>query len=151
MFSKKSARRLPSGPWDSEPDHEQWRCDITGYHCEVTRHRVFGNWCGYVHLEPGHPYYGEPVCSELLMNIDVHGGITYAISGQTILRKLTFQPPVWVLGFDCAGWGDLIPFFGNDPINDQTSYKDLGFVKFETRRLAYQLMLIERGKYNELC
>jgi hypothetical protein len=43
------------GPWDSEPDHEEW-VTAAGYRGYLKRNHI-GSWCGYVILSPGHPFH----------------------------------------------------------------------------------------------
>lgn len=48
----------PSGPWDDEPDRVEWRDEATGLPCLALRNDMFGSWCGYVAVPPGHPVHG---------------------------------------------------------------------------------------------
>lgn len=48
------------GPWDDEPDEEDWVDDYTGYRCAIVRNtRVTGTLCGYVGIPPEHPLHGK--------------------------------------------------------------------------------------------
>jgi hypothetical protein len=48
----------PPGPWDGEPDRDEWTDAATGYACCIRRHELFGHLCGYVRLDAGHPLHG---------------------------------------------------------------------------------------------
>lgn len=78
--------------------------------------------------------------TDIVLLIDVHGGLTYAENGIAELKGL------WVFGFDCAHAGDLTPdtalrygMFANDV------YRDFPYVKGETESLARQLAAIATG------
>jgi hypothetical protein len=45
------------GPWLQEPDKAQWVDLSSDLPCLAVRQWTFGNWCGYVGIRPGHPYY----------------------------------------------------------------------------------------------
>lgn len=64
-------------------------------------HNDIGYRCGYVKVDPGHPWHGkdsDDICC------DVHGGITYA-EADTPCDK-DGPDNGWWLGFDCAHAGD---------------------------------------------
>ena len=105
------------GPWDGEPDREEWR--YRGLPCLIVRNHM-GAWCGYVAVPPGHPWHGR---SYEAVDAACHGGLTFAsacaerpkaqfIIGNTICHAPREGEPadVWWLGFDCAHSEDLIPF-----------------------------------------
>ncbi len=62
------------GPWDDEPDRLEWH--HRGMPCLMLRNWC-GVWCGYVAVNPDHPYYGQAY-SEMDGDIEVHGGLTYS-------------------------------------------------------------------------
>lgn len=74
---------------------------------------------------------------EIVLLVDVHGGLTYSQQGDADLEGL------WVFGFDCAHAGDLCPVtadrFGS--CGDET-YRDFAYVKSETESMARQLAAI---------
>lgn len=137
-----AGRLVPPGPWDDELDHEEFRAD--GLPCILHRGSL-GAWCGYVGLPPGHPWHGKPY-EDIKPHPDIHGGLTY---GHECFEPICHVPEpgesdafYWV-GFDCAHLGDVIPCmlaFGNLSVSnswrDFESYKTVGFVRFETQRLA---------------
>lgn len=142
------------GPWQGEPDKEQWADEGTGYACLIKRNRV-GALCGYVGVPEGHPWHGSgysPGCSDegeltpalkLLDGVEVHGGLTYADScqegpeGETICHvPAPGEPePLWWLGFDCAHARDLCPAYESMRVIGDT-YRTVAYVKTECARLA---------------
>jgi hypothetical protein len=145
-----------AGPWDDEPDREEWRSH--GLPCLVKR-GPSGAWCGYVGVPPGHPWHGTSYnealcghegCYEHHIEVNVHGGLTYAApcdgdEGEGICHVPQEGEPadVWWLGFDCAHSGDLSP--KHDGLTSKWAtqfdyvYRDLAYVKGETARLAEQI------------
>lgn len=84
------------GPWDGEPDKRQWIDPETDLDCLMVRNRM-GNWCGYVGVPEGHPWFGieysqsiNPDCPKCAdpddwcydcrpeAKIEVHGGLTFS-------------------------------------------------------------------------
>ena len=145
-----SRKRWARGPWDNEQtDREEF--EHLGLSCIVQRGGS-GAWCGYVGISPGHrlhgmgysgtydaagEYTGSPVA-----DLNIHGGITYAdkCSGSVCHIPKPGQPEdVWWLGFDCAHYRDLTPTNG-DYTGWDGIYRDIEWVKEETRRLAEQLV-----------
>jgi len=45
------------GPWDNEPDQEQW--EHNGLQCAILRVTHSGHLCGYVGIGPDHPWHGK--------------------------------------------------------------------------------------------
>lgn len=102
----------PPGPWHDEgADREDWV--HLGYPCFVRRHDEHGNWCGYVAVAHGHPYYGFHYESPEVQSILVHRGMTYsaACSGHICHVPQPGEPDdVWWFGFDCGhGAVDMLP------------------------------------------
>lgn len=95
-----------------------------------------GTWCGYVEVPERHPLHGadlyEGNCVDDLMNLEVHGGVTFAgeING------------AYYIGFDCAHAGDYVPAYGFFGYGSKT-YRDEDYVRKETERLAYQIKEFE--------
>jgi hypothetical protein len=83
---------LPDRPWETEPDHKEWREPTTKYKCEVMRNSLTLTLCGYVTVPKKHHYYGLGY-NDVMAN--VHGGLTFSNAGR--------------FGFDCAHAGDLCP------------------------------------------
>lgn len=127
-------------PWELEPDHLKF--EASGYPAEIKRTPALGTLCGYVAVAPGHPAYGLHYYDALL-DIDVHGGLTYSMFEEDAL---------WHLGFDCAHHSDYMPLFNIFPINSPypcpygNTYRDMAFVRGEVERLASQLRAMERSR-----
>lgn len=142
----------PRGEWDEEPDKMQWQDEETGYPCLIHRNRC-GALCGYVGVNPGHPYYekGYDVPNEV---VDVHGSLTYAAFCQNVTCEETGichvveegeEERVWWLGFDCNHCWDFapgMPLPSHIPRTDET-YKNVAFVQAECRALAKKLREVE--------
>ena len=144
----------PSGEWDGEPDKVQWQDAATGLPCLAVRNRRRGNWCGYVGVTEGHPFYEKDY--ENGASADVHGGITFGDFCQPtedesigICHVPAAGDPdrVWWLGFDCAHAWDYSPDDkkradeegGIWAISHDSHYRTLGYVKSECANLARQL------------
>lgn len=142
----------PAGPWDYEPDKMQWTDGETGLPCLAVRNHFFGNWCGYVGVESAHPFYGKGYD----IDIDVHGGLTYAGDCDPYGDESTSichvpgngEPDhVWWFGFDCLHLHDYAPLDlkmaiergGVYAIRGDLSYRNLTYVQQECKALAGQL------------
>jgi hypothetical protein len=116
------------GPWCEEPDQVEWTAFT--FPCALLRNPAFGNWCGYVGVEPGHPWHGV---DRYDVDAEVHGGLTFSGSWHHPLNTLTVNPHTWWLGFDCAhGHIDLIPAWSS-----MTSYRLLAKNGNEYRTAEY--------------
>lgn len=141
----------PRGPWDDEPDKEQFEDPTTGFPCIVKRNH-FGALCGYVGVAAGHPWYEKGYDD---VNASVHGGLTYDGFCQDEIDEahgICHVPgpgepdKVWWLGFDCGHWQDIAPAmlqyegYPADCPEYPSSYKSLGYVKAECASLARQAL-----------
>jgi len=145
-----------SGPWDDEPDREEWRAH--GMPCLIVRASSTGALCGYVGVPPGHPLHGKSYGNAAVDALDVHGGITFGDKCGAVAVichvPLPGEPDaVWWLGFDCSHAGDSTPqgapdspfsgmsFFGMDDFGycGDEDYCDIAYVRTETEKLAAQL------------
>lgn len=123
------------GPWNGEPtEDEVWVDDATGLLCIVTRGPI-GSLCGYVGVEPGHPWYLEDFVTRGYL--DCHGGVTYSGWDEK-------YPDVWFIGFDCGHAGDFTPGIDSGKgvgylPQRGTVYRGWAYVKSEVLRLAEQL------------
>ena len=144
------------GPWNDEPDKEQWTDADTGMSCLLKRNKM-GFLCGYVGVGKAHPLHGLSNDHADCIALDVHGGLTFADAcmpdpegpGHGICH--TTEPgdedPLWWFGFDCGHCNDLMPNLGgelenlpkNFGIHDGDIYRDVAYVKDECSRLAQQL------------
>lgn len=146
--------RWGEGPWDNEPDVVHWISPSTGLNCLMLRGPM-GSWCGYVGLQPGHPWWGRvlrdhdedqlPLPPEVY-DLEVHGGITWA--GNDLLHGIgdELEEDLWWIGFDCGHLMDEIPqqnyinrVLGLPPPPDGREYRGIEYVGAETENLARQI------------
>ena len=131
--------RFGRGPWDHEPeDRIEWRGEH-GRPCLMVRSPM-GAWCGYVAVEPGHPWHGKAHTE--LPEVEAHGGLSYhgpCVEGGAICHVPADGEPddVWWLGFDCAHSWDVVPSMAGFASAD-SSYRDITEVRYEVERLADQ-------------
>lgn len=117
-----------SKPFTNEPDTE----DIDGGDL-YPRHIRRGpgmHLCGYVSLPPGHPWHGKDYDD---IPVSVHGGLTYAEPADESVARDAAPRGWWVIGFDCAHGGDLVPLYGVGG-----TYRDIAYVRGECASLAKQ-------------
>lgn len=118
-------------PWQDEPDRKEWVDKPTGLKCLIRRISGLGHLCGYVGIGPKHRLHGTHYD---YVNIDVHGGLTYAGNGVVDAGE---DRDLWWFGFDCAHAGDVSPGLGT-PFTDGV-YRDIEFVTSECETLAREL------------
>lgn len=141
------------GPWDGEPDKVSWTDEATNMPCIAVRANPWqGSWCGYVAVNPGHPYHGKDY---EVPGADVHGGLTFAASCNDdgpIEHAVCHVPEpgqpadVWWFGFDCGHYTDIFPAYRTHfpemwDLYERTGaqYRPLDYVKEQCTRLAAQL------------
>lgn len=118
--------RAEAGEWNDEPDFLGWEHE--GVTCYLARQKQIGIWQGYIVVTDNHPWYRKEI--EDLQHVDVHGGITYADS-----KNFFKDVDQWWVGFDaCHEDEDLVP----GSFDWEGTYKNFGFMKFETQKLANQ-------------
>lgn len=107
------------GPWQSEPDKVVWVDPATDLDCMIHR-GPSGALCGYVGVGPDHPWHGKKYNE---VDVDVHGGLTYAnpceesddeADGICHVPAPGRSDDVWWLGFDCAHGFDFMPRMRRD-------------------------------------
>ena len=112
-------------PWKDEPNFAEW--EVEGTDLMVTRN-LMGALCGYVVLDECDPAPTMEECEKFR----VHGGVTWHglwdIDGK---RR-------FAIGFDCAHLTDLLPCDHRVAAGTGRVYRDMGFVKAETEKLAWQ-------------
>lgn len=128
-----------TNPWETEPDFFEFVDEDTGYKCFIQRHPELKHLCGYVELPEKHKLYGETnVDNEFLLNLDVHGGVTYANTKR--IKRYEKHPNFfidkYVVGFDCGHAGDLVPGVKNFR---KEVYRNIEYVTNECKNLAKQL------------
>lgn len=121
---------------EKEGDFLEWTYTTdNGYDCSCYIIRTgLGNLCGYVKLTPDNKLYGigyDDIYD--IVYIKVHGGLTY--SGKD-------EDGSWVIGFDCAHLGDLVPYYVLNDMNyglSEEVYRDIEYVKSECESLCEQI------------
>ena len=103
--------RWPSGPWDDEPDHEEWTDPDTGLACIVLRNGRMGHLCGYVGVPAGHPWHGRDY---QFIDAEAHYELTFSSPARPVSylsRPYPGDDPhgLWWVGFDAAHAFDLTP------------------------------------------
>lgn len=141
------------GPWDNEPDKASWTDEATGLPCLAVRaNPLHSIWCGYVAVNPDHPYHGKDYDD---VDVTVHGGLTFADScrdDEPIESAVCHIPEpgqpadVWWFGWDCGHTWDIQPaYLAHWPemadLHQRTGaeYRTLDYVRAECARLAHQL------------
>jgi len=116
-------------PWLNEPDIENFV--YQGYECLLKRN-MLGCWLGYVHI-PASSVWAQ---QQNFMLLDVHGGITYA-------NLLPDQEDIFVLGFDCAHLGDIMPYAAEqgffDPHASTSTYKTIDYARDALKHMVDQI------------
>lgn len=153
------------GPWQDEPDKQQYTDEATGYPCLIVRVPWSGHLCGYVGVPEGHPAYGLDYDDASALgeadedgyhSLRVHGGLTFAGPCQEGQEEQGIchvpqpgQPDkVWWLGFDAAHAWDICPssrarlggLYYSHPYYE---YRTLEYMQAENADLALQLKAIE--------
>lgn len=147
----------PPGPWNDEPDREEWKTK-TGLPGLIVRNGL-GGLCGYVAVPPGHPLHGKDYDAP---DVRVHGGLTFAAGcredGPICHKPAPGEPDnVWWFGFDCVHSGDwappsyppgllgsrdrALPAPAGSPWPADV-YRDLAYVRAEVESLAGQLSAV---------
>ena len=146
------SRRLAEvpGPWTGEPNREEFK--HAGLDCLLQRNWV-GNWCDYAAVKPGHKWYGKAYNddggTEDYTNspdgiIEVHGGLTYSAACHgKICHKTEEEDKVWWFGFDCGHAFDISPLMPITSMVGGCQYRDIGYAREQTKRLAEQLAVIQ--------
>lgn len=97
---------MKEGPWKTENHRVAFKSH--GFDCLIVRNARLLHWCGYVAIPKDHPFYEKDYDDEII-DISVHGGITFKEKcGEIICHESDNEEVVW-LGFDCAHSGDVSP------------------------------------------
>ena len=114
-----------------EPDYLSFK--YKGTKCEIKRNSAMLFLCGYTSFVLYQPY-DVNYYRKNLVNIDVHGGVTY----------FKVKPCGKIkIGFDCAHYNDLIPTLSIQAgEKDGEEYRTIAFVKKEIRRMVDQIIKI---------
>jgi len=137
----------PPGEWDDEPDSIVFR--YLGLQCGMKRNQV-GTWCGYVAVPKSHPAYVQEYEK---LNVDVHGGLTYADTRFPVKWPWPTKPPmdVTVFGFDCGHWMDFSPGMPlpGHLMKDGEEYRNVEYVVTEIKSLAFQFATLSYDTYED--
>lgn len=131
------------GPWDDEPDHHRWTTE-QGYDANVLRGGVWKGLCGYITVPLVHGVSGITYFSEIIYELNVHGGIT--LTDQVRVNEageFEWSDRFWTFGFDASHFLDLTPRL---PIAMWDSiaqiggeYRDMEYMVAQTNSLSVQL------------
>ena len=95
--------------------------------CYIRRVPRSGHLCGYVHLTQDNDYFGMDYDR---IPVNCHGGLTYASEHDN----------QWVIGFDCAHFADLQPFYTDTEIYGNNGiYRDMDYVTKECESICEQI------------
>jgi hypothetical protein len=142
------------GPWDDEPDRAEWEDPATGLPCLALRHSVYGIWCGYVAVPPGHRWHGRTL-DDLPegLDSDVNFAEPCMDDADVPRRDRVCHVPapgepddVWWFGFDCGHAFEVKP---HEPLSKilgdfpnyggfERTYRTLDYVRDRCARLASQ-------------
>jgi hypothetical protein len=118
---------------ESEGDYFEWVYTAKNeveFKCFWRRNKTLKHLCGYVILDKYNNFFGK--CYDDIP-VQVHGGLTYSEE----------EDGYWVVGFDCAHSGDLVPYLIQSSLDLKISlygvYRDRKFVEAECENLAEQL------------
>ena len=116
-----------------EGDTKEWiyTCENgIQFKCYIRRVPRSGHLCGYVHLTPDNDYYGYEYDD---IPVNCHGGLTYGSEHDN----------EWVIGFDCAHYQDLQPFYTEQELYSgaENQYRDMEFVKKECESICEQISI----------
>jgi len=115
-----------------EGDNKQWTYTCENgleFNCHIRRNTRAGHLCGYVTLTPDNDFFGLEYYD---IPLNCHGGLTYASN----------QGPNWVIGFDCAHYGDYQPFYNEEWAlysGRNLVYRDMEFVTEECESICEQI------------
>jgi len=128
---------------NNEPKKEQeevLELKIDSYHIDAMKNDYFQTFCGYVGIPSMHPYFHKTEDDDVILNLECHGGITFAGNDLSFMKKTH-----WYFGFDCAHGFDFIPVLSDslekllEDIKDSKTYKDSGYAMEQSLSLYNQL------------
>jgi hypothetical protein len=96
-----------------------------------------GYLCGYVAVPSDNPLYEMDYTNSRFPDLEVHGGVTYS-------SHMEKEGP-WLIGFDCAHWGDAPkPGYRGPGARSDGVYRNEAYVANECRDLAEQVVKVRR-------
>lgn len=136
--------------WENEFNRYHINDDVTGYEMFIYRHSTMKHLCGYVKLPESHPLFGiNHMDSDVYDKIDVHGGVTFTYTLNTGHNLDEHHDTDFLVGFDCAHAGDLIPSMSEELRKDKLEvcgdeeYRNINYVINQSIKLAKQLKSME--------
>lgn len=144
-FNEEQKLKWGKGKWVNEPDIVEWKDVDTQLHCMVIRHEV-GWLCGYVGVTKESALFGRHYDDAVLRGIEVHGGLTFSGNIKRSVIDNIDESLHW-FGFDCAHFGDYVPFMAHAGLPDVmriSIYRDVYYVSEQVRSLATQLAKMHR-------
>ncbi len=97
------------------------------FDCSIRRNPRGGHLCGYVTLTSDNDFYGKEYDD---IPVHCHGGLTYASDHED----------KWIIGFDCAHFEDLQPFYTDQDLWEKTrTYRDMQYVTEECESICEQI------------
>lgn len=134
-------RAWEDGPWKDEPDKKQFH--YMGLPCLIVRTEEIGTLCGYVGVDPSHPWYGKntnQIASQAeAMSLTVHGGINYAKETTDLVGPVLEENDPsdwWWIGFHCANADDYWPGVAKERKTPASWYRDIDYVKTNVESLG---------------
>lgn len=164
-----------AGPWDSEPDSDEWIDEITRLPCAILRHPSFGHLCGYVGVPKGHPLHGKcyndrvkvpPGAMERSVNVGSDLGYIGLFTASISVSEDQSEADLSMIlfchgGLTYASKSETVEglwWFGFDtghcddmapdrarPWATDAIYRDMSYVRHQCERLAWQIELIAEG------
>ena len=130
---------------EKEGDELQWDYTCGNgviIHCSIHRNGVKA-LCGYITLTKDSSLYGVGYDD---LDLHAHGGLTY--DGYD-------ENENWVIGFDCAHYQDLSPYFllsEEYSFGQRGTYRDMEYVKSECENLAEKVSFFSKSivRYNKI-
>ncbi len=130
---------------EKEGDSLQWSHTCNNgvvIDCSIHRNGVKA-LCGYITLTPDNSLYSIGYDE---LDLSVHGGLTYNSYDDN---------NNWVIGFDCAHYQDLCPYFllNEDSVFGlRGTYRDMEYVKSECESMAEQASVFSKSiaRYNKI-
>jgi hypothetical protein len=146
---EENKKKTQFGPWINEPNRLEFK--HSGIDCLLIRHTEMLYWCGYAGVPEGHPLFGKGYYEiynyerEGGIDISVHGGLSFSGKCNGLICHLS-DNETWWFGWDTAHFNDLCPILTSDvfdilssPERRRAVYRDIEYVKEETKSLADQL------------
>jgi hypothetical protein len=151
-----------SGEWQYEPDRVWYIDEDSGLYCLIMRQPYLGSLSGYIAVPKEHPWHQQ---NDIPIAGLVHGGITYTNSNKLYLQHflsngskfvgpliesysdtglLLWDPTLWLIGFDCCHYSDMMPAIDGalPPVTRRYKiYRAIDFVESQLKQLCRHAIL----------